>query len=286
MRRSLFFVAKLCLSFSAPLCVLASLVRASSSSIYTYSHLAGSLDGPGHRDGHGTDARFNRLSYIIRDSHGNVFVADDGQVIRKITAAGEVTTLVGHITSSAATDGTSTHATFSSIQGFALDSSDNLYVIDSGKGIRKVAADGAVTTIAPVPPFYGSPLQAGSSRGIVRDSSGNFFVADSVQCVVWKFSNGSYTTFAGSINVPGSADGVGSAAQFKNLRAITSDQNGNLYVCDSGDSIRKIDANGVVTTLAGTVGVDGYVDAAGTAARLSSIAAITTDLQRNLYVSE
>jgi len=95
-------------------------------------------------------------------------------------------------------------------------------------------------------------------------------------------------TIAGNTaGLSGSADGTGNAAFFNLPRDITTDGL-NLYVADSGNhTIRKIViSTGVVTTIAGAVGVAGSVDAAiGTDARFNIINGITTD-GNNLYVTD
>ena len=77
------------------------------------------------------------------------------------------------------------------------------------------------------------------------------------------------TTFAGALNQPGTADGDRMSARFREPEGIALDGAGNLYVADTDNhTIRRIVlATGVVTTIAGTVGVFGAVDGVGTAAR-------------------
>jgi len=71
----------------------------------------------------------------------------------------------------------------------------------------------------------------------------------------------------------GHADGNGTAARFYNPRGITVDGTGNIYVADTDNQlIRKITAEGKVTTIAGSPGVmDVAARIAGTAAGAASI---------------
>ena len=76
-----------------------------------------------------------------------------------------------------------------------------------------------------------------------------------------------WTTFAGRA-ATGSADGVGSAVQFAGPRGVTLDAEGNLYVTDAGNNtIRKITAAGVSSTIAGFPGNSGTNDGEGIKAR-------------------
>jgi len=94
------------------------------------------------------------------------------------------------------------------------------------------------------------------------------------------------TPVAGSSGQPGGLDGVGSAARFDYPQSVWSDGT-YIYVADTGnDAIRRITiATGAVTTIAGSVGVTGAVDATGTAARFRGPEGIWGD-GTNLYVAD
>jgi len=114
------------------------------------STLAGLAGSSGTNDGTGSAARFNTPYGVAVDSGGNVYVADDyNHTVRKITPAGEVTTLAGQAGSSGTNDGTGTAANFSYPQGVAVDSGGNLYVADTyNHTIRQITPVGEVTTLA------------------------------------------------------------------------------------------------------------------------------------------
>ncbi|GHV78533.1 hypothetical protein AGMMS49944_03240 [Spirochaetia bacterium] len=132
----------------------------------------------------------------------------------------------------------------------------------------------------------GTAARFRSPSGITTDGSGNLYVADDgnhrIRQIV--IASGAVTTLAGSIY--GYADGMGTAARFRNPEGITTDGSGNLYVTDRfNHRIRKIDATGLVTTLAG--GSDyGYADGMGTAAQFNEPCGITRDGSGNLYVTD
>ena len=95
-----------------------------------------------------------------------------------------------------------------------------------------------------------------------------------------------FTTFAG-IAATGSADGVGSDAQFDFPSGVAVDSAGNIYVADSGNNtIRKVTPAGVVTTLAGLAGYDGTNDGAGSAARFDYPEGVAVDSADNIYVAD
>ena len=115
--------------------------------------LAGDIEA-GNGDGKGAAARFNHPGGITVDESGNLFVSDTrNQTIRKITPAGEVTTVAGNTGVAGWADGPAATAQFNQPQGLALDGQGNLYIADNGNQVvRKVSASGQVSTIAGRPP--------------------------------------------------------------------------------------------------------------------------------------
>jgi DNA-binding beta-propeller fold protein YncE len=91
--------------------------------------------------------------------------------------------------------------------------------------------------------------------GLAADDNGNLYVSDRGGHVIQRISlaTAAVTTLAGALGVPGSDDGVGTAAHFRVPTGLAFDGHGRLLVADSGNStIRQIDlTSGQVTTLVG-----------------------------------
>lgn len=155
-----------------------------------------------------------------------------------------------------------------------------------------LSLSGTVTTFAGTAGTSGDTDGTGTSalfhapRGITTDGT-NLYVTNYDKHTIRKIviSSGVVTTLAGTSGTSGTTDGTGTAAKFNFPAGITTDGT-NLYVADGSHTIRKIViSSGEVTTLAGTVGTSGFIDATGTAARFNYPAGITTD-GTNLYVTE
>jgi len=123
---------------------------------------------------------------VAVDSTGDVFVADEyNHTIRKVTAAGVVTTLAGVAPNPGSADGTAAPRGLTGLAGVAVDSAGDVLVADTGNNtIRKVTAAGVVTTLAGSLPFSGSADGTGRAArfnfpcGAAVDIAGNVFVAD------------------------------------------------------------------------------------------------------------
>jgi sugar lactone lactonase YvrE len=125
--------------------------------------LAGTAGAVGSTDGSGTAARFFYPTGVATDSTGNVYVADsNNHTIRKITPAGDVTTLAGSAGAVGSADGTGAAARFNYPSGLATDLDGNVYVADARNNtIRKITRAGVVTTLA------GRAGQAGFTSGVL-----------------------------------------------------------------------------------------------------------------------
>jgi sugar lactone lactonase YvrE len=261
--------------------------------------LAGLAGAFGSADGTGVAARFERPDGVEVDTNGNLYVTDyDANTIRKVTSAGEVTTLAGSAGNAGTNDGTGTNALFNGPWGLAVDSAGYAYVADSGNDtIRKVTPTGAVTTLAGSAGNPGSADGTGtnalfsSPRGLAVDSAGNLYVADYNNSTVRKVTpTGVVTTLAGSAGNFNYADGTGTNALFNGPAAVAVDGAGNAYVADFGTCIRKVTPAGVVTTLAGlgsTNGsINGVADGTGSAAHFNVPFGVAVDRSLNVYLAD
>lgn len=255
------------------------------------TRLAGTAPTPGSSDG--ASALFNRPSGIVIDGANGLVVADTTNcTIRRVTLAGAVTTLAGLAGRSASVDGVGAAARFEDPYAVATDGT-RVYVADAtDHTIRRIDADGTTTTLAGKAAAFGTndgtrtDARFNGPMGIAADSSGNVYVADSGNRTIRKVTpDGVVTTLAGTAGVRGSRDGTGPAALFANPTGVAVDGSGNVYVVDfESATLRKITPAGVVTTLAGSAGANGFVDGIGSASRFSLPIDVTVDTAGMIYV--
>lgn len=162
------------------------------SSKATSSILAGG--NYGRRDGLGEQAQFGRITGLVLDADGNLLAADASMnVVRKITMAGEVSTLVGS-GRYGNQDGRAQDASFKSPSGIAIDGSGAIYLADYSNGrVRKVTKDGDVLTLTRTRGWYSSPDEGlqydiNYPESIVATTDGAVYVADNSR-QVYRISN-------------------------------------------------------------------------------------------------
>lgn len=146
----------------------------------TVSSVAGSSSGAaGFVNANGSSALFSGPKGVAADSSGNIYVADNtNNVIRKISTAGDVTTLAGSTNGTSGNlDGTGTAARFNKPYALTIDDSGNIYTTDSSNNsIRKITQAGVVTTVvgngtAGSSDGAGTAATLNDPRGIVYDST-------------------------------------------------------------------------------------------------------------------
>lgn len=242
-------------------------------------------DGCNTRDGALSQASVSGVMGMAVDADGTLYFSErnnsNGQLVRKITSAGVVSTLAGSPTESGKTDGTGSAARFSNIGKLAVDANKNVFVAD-GTAIRQISPSGEVSYYAGAPDSYGqtegyrTSARLGYITGLAFDGRGNLFVADN-QRIARISTIGNVVTAVGSGNsndgYPTSVDGPGATASAGNPTVLASLPNGGLAFFDnSAYAVRTLTVDATVTTLAGGGRSGGFADGVGTAARFASYA--------------
>jgi serine/threonine-protein kinase len=136
-------------------------------------------------------------------------------------------------------------------------------------------------------PYPDGPPGVALVPGIIsigHDAAGNLYVGG-IGAVRKISPTGFVTTLAGLLGTPGALDGTGAAARFANPNGLAVDQLGNLLASD-GARIRQITPGNVVTTIAGSLSLGGYLDGTGSAARFNGAGGAALDTSGNLYVAD
>lgn len=217
----------------------------------------------------------------------------------------EFQVIAGPISSSAGDGGSATSAWLFDPKALAFDRNGNLYIADTRNNrIRRVSMDGTITTfagngLAGSTGDGGAAMDASLSgpEGVVAATDGSIYLSDTGNHRIRVVTpDGVIHAFAGTGH-PG-FDGDGSAALAAELNAPTGlalDSSGWLYFADTNNNrIRRIDANGVISTVAGSrngsdlypaccLGGDG---GPAISARLSRPRGLAVDDRENLFIAD
>jgi DNA-binding beta-propeller fold protein YncE len=214
-------------------------------------------------DGTALEARFHTPSGIAPDGAGGFFVADAGtNCIRRITAAGVVTTVAGQALPGHA-DAAGALAQFNAPSALYFDAGTSLlWVADTGNNVlRRVEVNNAftVTTLfgqaGPGAYADGANIAArfDTPRGICASGTG-LWVADSGNNVIRHvhLGTGLVTTPIGTAGPAANTDGPGVAARFSGPRAVSPAAGNLLWIADTGNQrVRLVAVDFTVSTPGG-----------------------------------
>ncbi|MFI6107547.1 RICIN domain-containing protein [Streptomyces sp. NPDC051310] len=250
--------------------------------------------------GSATDAHLNGPRDVVVDSVGNLYIADgNNHRVRKVTADGKISTVAGTGTPDFGGDGGSaTDAHLNTPRGVAVDSAGILYIADSDNHrVRKVTADGKISTVAGTgtPDFGGdggfaTDAHLNGPRGVAVDNVGNLYIADHANHRVRKVTaEGKISTVAGTGTEGSDGDGGPAiSAQLYSPAGLVVDSTGTLYISEyNGHRVRKVTADGGISTVAGTGTADfgGDGDAAALA-QLRNPLGLAVNCVDALYIAD
>ncbi len=248
-----------------------------------------------------TSAQLNEPFHCAFDSQGTLYIADmANHKIRRVGRNGVITTVVGTGTAGAKGDGgPATEAELHEPYGVALDSWDNLYIVDRlNAKIRRVdRATGVITTLAGTgvrgSSEDGGPAgsaQLNEPNGIAIDSKDRLYIADvsANRIRVVDLRTRLISTIAGTgVRARTGDAGPAALAGINGARAVAVWRDEIVYICErEGNAIRKVDLeSGIITPFAGT-GKAGYTGDGGRAieAAFNGPKWISLDAPGNLYV--
>jgi streptogramin lyase len=252
-------------------------------------------------------AMLNQPFYCDVDALGNLYIAEAfNHCIRKVDLrTGLISTVAGTGKKGYSGDGgPAPLATFNEPYAVVVGPRHDLYIVDRLNAVvRKVdGKSGLITTVAGTSKKGYSGDGGPATQAMLKepndcclDGKGGLLIADVADWRIRRvdLASGLITTFAGVGRPAGKVQrvqngdgGPATKAVLIGARAVCADGQGNVYVCErEGNSIRKIDRAGTITTIAGT-GVPGYAGDGGSAllALFRGPKAIRADAEGNLYV--
>lgn len=239
---------------------------------------------------------------VAVDSAGNVYIAEYGSRVRKVATDGTITTFAGTGNDGFTGDGgLATKAQVFAPFGLAVDSSGNVFIADTyNNRIRKVA-NGVITTVAGngQPGSTGDGGKAAAAEiyqptRLAVDTAGNVFFVETanpanVPRIRMVDIKGNISTVAGggfdfSDGIPALKAGIIPLA-------VAVDAAGNLYLVDGlADGVRKVDTQGIITTIAGGSSKVGFAGDGGPATNavfaFNGHPSVAVDAAGNLYVDD
>ena len=253
-------------------------IRVVSASTGFISTVAG--NGTGGYAGDGAAATSAELNYplgVAVDSSLNLYIADySNHRIRKVTySSGYISTVAGTGTSGYSGDGgAATSAMLSSPRRVLVDTSNNLFIADTGNHRVRVVSGGNINTLAGngTAGFGGdgglAPLASlNTPVGLAFDAGGNLYIADSANSRIRQVAagTGTITTVAGAEGAGFGGDGgPATSALLDTPQGVAATSAGTFYIADGGNArVRRVTPGGLIT---------GTITNSGTSAAIPGIA--------------
>lgn len=284
------------------LCVLAAAAAAQNPPLYVLSTIAGTgVAGFSGDGGAGTEAQLNQPASIFLRPNGDLYIADTQNYrIRVLSSAQTMSTVVGDGTLGYRGDGGSaTAARIGSVYGVTVDSAGAIYIADSSNNVIRKVSGGNISTVAGngtrgYGGDGGDALKAflALPTGIAIGPDGAVYFCDTLNHRVRRLGpDGKIATVAGNGDANFDQDGVVATSAALNLpSALAFDAAGNMYIADTfNHRIRKVDTNGVITTVAGGAGYGGGFAGDGgpaTSARLNYPRGVAVDAAGRIFIAD
>lgn len=285
--------------------LLGSLVVASADTSGIITTVAGTGTAAYAGDGGAaTAAALNAPSGVLRDPTGNLYIADRANDrLRRVDSSGTIATVPVTVVTAGNQCGqlTAASVTLTSPWGLARDSAGNLFVSSQSQSlVYRIDPSGNVMCWAGTGTagYNGDNARLNTElngpTGLAVDGSDNLYIADTLNDRVRKVTKfGVISTVAGG-GLPSAVpqnlgdNGPATLAVLNRPQGAGTDSSGNFYIADTGSNrIRKVDTNGVITTVAGSAN-SGYSGDGGPATRASMIAprGVAFDAAGNMYIAD
>jgi sugar lactone lactonase YvrE len=265
------------------------------------SSVAGTgINGYAGDGGLAIEAQLRHPRGVGLDSIGNLYMIDQyNRRIRKVDTNGQITTTAGDGRSEFI--GTWPYVTSADIynsNGMAVSKSGTVYVPISNC-ILKITPSGVITIVAGTTAGTGYSGDGGPAtsaqlgfypRSVTLDKDENLYIVDGGNNRIRRVDrNGIITTVVGNgASGYGGENVLATNSPLGGPYGVAFDLEGAMYISEvTFNRIRKVDRNGIMTTVAGTAGF-GFSGDGGPAlnARFAYPAGIKTDAAGNLYIAD
>ncbi|MBM3269942.1 MAG: hypothetical protein FJZ01_20095 [Candidatus Sericytochromatia bacterium] len=223
---------------------------------------------------------------------GGVVLADSRIAVIATLSEGATPSVIAGNGVAGLLDGENASSSFDLPSGILVEPDATMFAADTrNNAIRWISPAGYTYTWLgdPEPGLrggYGRAARFNHPTGLAKDAAGNLCIADTGNHAIRKVDTaGGVSLYAGTGDF-GDADGPALSARFDGPTGIAVDCDGSVYVADSNNNcIRRISADGLVTTLSGS-GIAGHRNGSHVAARFDHPTGLALGGDGWLYVAD